>query len=140
MRRRTKSREFALQILYKMDITADQTESSIENFWLLNTEEEIEGQIKDFASELVRGVMVNLKAIDEYISRYATNWQLSRMAYVDRNILRMGCYEILFRDDIPLKVSINEAVELAKKYSGPEASKFVNGILDKVKLEKKKEP
>jgi transcription antitermination factor NusB len=80
--------------------------------------------------------MDNMKAIDEKISGFAENWQLKRMAVVDRNILRMSGYELLFRDDIPPKVAINEAVELAKKYSGPEAGKFVNAILDKIKSEK----
>jgi len=137
MRRRTKAREFALQILYQIDITAENAEIAIDNFWQLSVEEDVDQEIKAFTTELVRGVAANLKAIDEYISRYATNWQLNRMAFVDRNILRMGCCEIVFRSDIPLKVAINEAVELAKKYSGIEAGKFVNGILDKVKLEKK---
>lgn len=137
MRRRSLAREFALQILYKIDITGEEVKPCIEDFWRLNTEAEAESSVKAFASDLVRGVITNLKVIDEYVSRYATNWQLNRMSYIDRNILRLGCFEIIFRDDIPLKVSINEAVELAKKYSSPEASKFVNGILDKIKLEKK---
>jgi N utilization substance protein B len=92
----------------------------------------------DFSSQLVQGVAENLEKIDKKISEYATNWRLERMAYVDRNILRLGSYELLFREDIPPKVSINEAVELAKKFSSQEASKFVNGILDKIKSEHKK--
>jgi transcription antitermination factor NusB len=70
--------------------------------------------------------------------QFAANWQLERMAVVDRNIMRLGAFELLYRDDIPPKVSINEAVELAKKFSGLESGKFVNAILDKIKLEKKK--
>jgi len=137
MRKRTLSREFALQILYKVDITSADPQSSIDNFWKLSLEEDVQDDVKEFARGIVMGVCNNLKEIDEYISRYATNWRLERMAYVDRNILRMGCYELIFCADIPVKVAINEAVELAKKYSGSEAGKFVNGILDKVKLEKK---
>jgi len=138
MRKRTLAREFALQILYQMDMTHDSDDLCLINFWQANTEKHIGEDIKDFASGLVRGVAANLETIDTRIAQYATNWQLKRMAVVDRNILRLGAYEIVFRDDIPPKVSINEAVELAKRYSSLEASKFVNGILDKIKLEKDK--
>lgn len=138
MRKRTRSREFALQVLYQIDITADNCSESLSNFWQAHADEDISGEIKSFTTELVSGVAEKLQGIDQKISQYATNWQLGRMAVVDRNILRLGCFELIFRDDIPPKVSINEAVELAKKYSGPEAGKFVNAILDKIKLEKKK--
>ena len=138
MRKRTKSREFALQVLYQMDITHDVCSSALDSFWQSHADEEILEELKDFTAELVQGVTENLKLIDQKISQYATNWQLERMAVVDRNILRMSCFELLFRQDIPPKVSINEAVELAKKYSDPEAGKFVNAILDKIKLEKEK--
>ena len=138
MRKRTLAREFAVQILYQMDITRDDYAVSLENFWKAYTEEAIEEDIKNFTNELVKGVADNLPEIDKKINQYATNWELKRMAVVDRNILRLSCYELMFRDDIPAKVSINEAIELAKKYSGLEAGSFVNGILDKIKLEKNK--
>lgn len=136
MRKRTQSREFALQILYQMDVTNDRSIDSLNVFWK-TAEKPVEDQVKDFTSELVKGVLDNMAQIDNKIVEYATNWHIQRMAVVDRNILRLSCYELLFRQDIPPKVSINEAVELAKKYSGPEASKFVNGILDKINPEKK---
>ena len=129
MRKRTRGREFALQVLYQIDITGDNYNIGLDSFLIDET-------IKSFTAELVKGVADNLRVIDKKISQYATNWQLGRMAVVDRNILRLGCFELLFRDDIPPKVSINEAVDLAKKYSGPEAGKFVNAILDKINLEK----
>jgi transcription antitermination factor NusB len=138
MRKRTRAREFALQVLYQMDITHDNYDIALDNFWQSHSYEQIEQDMKNFTSELVAGVKENLKVIDSKISQYATNWQLERMAVVDRNVLRLSCFELLFRDDIPPKVSINEAVELAKKYSDPEAGKFVNAILDKIKLEKNK--
>ena len=138
MRKRTLAREFALQVLYQTDITHDNCDAALSNFWQAHSEEDIAEEIKKFTDELAWGVTENLQAIDTKIAQYATNWQLKRMAVVDRNILRMGSFELMFRDDIPFKVSINEAVELAKKYSSPEASKFVNGILDKIKLEKSK--
>jgi transcription antitermination factor NusB len=138
MRKRTQSREFALQVLYQIDITHDNCAAALDNFWQAHTEENIEDEIKSFTGEIVKGTTEKLVEIDRKIVQYATNWQLERMAVVDRNILRMGCWELLFRDDIPPKVSINEAVDLAKKFSGVEAGKFVNAILDKVKLEKEK--
>lgn len=138
MRKRTKGREFALQILYQIDITHDDYEDSLSNFWQTQEAEPADQELKDFTTAIVKGVAENLKLIDTKISLYAANWKLERMAVVDRNIMRLGCFELLFRDDIPPKVSINEAVELAKKYSGVEAGKFVNAILDKIKLEKNK--
>lgn len=137
MRRRTHARESALQILYQIDITRDGCEESLDNFWQSHSDEAFEQEVKDFTAILVKGVVQNQKVIDENISRFAANWQLERMAVVDRNILRMSCYELMFCADIPAKVSINEAVELAKKYSSPDAGKFVNAILDKIKSDKK---
>jgi len=136
MRKRTQAREFALQVLYQIDITSDPADAALDNFWLSHADEGIDEELKRFTSELVRGVRDNLNAIDSKISKYAANWHLKRMAVVDRNILRLGTCELTTRQDIPPKVSINEAVDLAKKYSGLEAGKFVNAILDKIKLEK----
>ena len=138
MRKRTLSREFALQILYQMDITSDNYDICLNNFWQAHSEEHIDEEVKNFTTELVKGVADNLETIDKKITQYATNWQLRRMAVVDRNILRMSCFELMFREDIPPKVSINEAVELAKKYSGTVAGKFVNAISDKIKQEENK--
>ena len=138
MRKRTLGREFAMQILYQADITRQGCETSMDNFWEMHKEDNLDGEVKDFAAELVRGVSSNLEKIDATLAQFATNWQLGRMAVVDRNILRIGCFELLFRDDIPPKVAINEAVEIAKKFSGIEAGKFVNGVLDKINIEEKK--
>jgi len=136
MRKRSLSREIALQVLYQMDITHDPLEQSWDGFWLSSDLEQIDQPVRDFARDLVKGVSENVAAIDEKISSYARNWELERMAVVDRNILRLGVFELLFRSDIPPKVSINEAVELAKKFSELKSGKFVNGILDKVKSER----
>lgn len=136
MRKRTQARVFALQVLYQMDITGDNSDESLNKFWQ-TAENPVEDQIKNFTGELVKGVADNKGEIDKKIIEFATNWQIERMAVIDRNILRISCYELIFRNDIPPKVSINEAVELAKKYSGVEAGKFVNGILDKINPEKK---
>jgi transcription antitermination factor NusB len=135
MRKRTKARECALQALYLMDLTGDKPQEALENFWLSQPDKEIDGEVKEFTNGLVAGVAQYREVVDEGISKYATNWQLKRMAVVDRNILRMAAYELLYCKDIPAKVSINEAVNLAKKFSGIEAGKFVNGVLDKIKIE-----
>lgn len=138
MRKRTKAREYVLQMLYQVEITRGNWQETLENFWQGNERKDIPGELKDFSAELLGGVVNHMQEIDKKISKYAANWQLERMAFVDRNIMRLGCFELLFRQDIPPKVAINEAVELAKKYSGLESGKFVNAILDQVKIEKEK--
>ena len=87
---------------------------------------------KEFTIQLVKGVMGNIEKIDKTISKYATNWQIDRMAVIDRNILRIAAFELLFLDDIPPKVSMNEAIDIAKRYGDKDSGKFVNGILDKI--------
>ena len=134
MRKRTKAREYALQILYMYDVInyADvDMAKELDNFWMENDEQDPE--VKAFADKLASGVMENLSKLDEQISSFAQNWELKRMAVVDRNVLRMGSFELMYLEDIPPKVSINEAVDLAKKYSGDESGKFVNGILDRIR-------
>jgi len=138
MRKRTKAREYVLQMLYQVDITRCPWQEILKNFWESNEQEDIAQELKDFSAQLLEGAVKHMQEIDKKISQYAANWQLERMAFVDRNIMRLGCFELLFREDIPPKVAINEAVELAKKYSGIEAGKFVNAILDQVKIEKEK--
>ena len=130
MRKRTKAREYALQILYAVDITGDDPEDCVKRFWEGN--EESSGEVKKFAAGLVLGVSDNKKEIDNMIAKYATNWQLDRMAVIDRNVLRFAAYELLYAKDIPPKVSINEAIDIAKKFGGPDSGKFVNGVLDKI--------
>ncbi len=132
MRKRTKARQLALQILYQIDITHDNSSVSLENFWR-SQPQEIDSTVQQFTSELVKGIQNYYQIIDEKISKYAKNWELKRMAIVDRNILRQACFELLYCPDIPPKVTINEAIELAKRFSGIEAGKFVNGILDRIR-------
>ena len=132
MRKRTQAREYALQILYQIDVRNDPEDKILVDFW---KNIETEPEVSDFAAKLVIGTIRNKKKIDEMISKYASNWKLSRMAVIDRNVLRMAAYELLFCEDIPPKVSINEAVDLAKKFGDTESGKFVNGILDKINKE-----
>jgi transcription antitermination factor NusB len=138
MRKRTRAREIALQALYQLDITHGDSGSALEKLWQMLPEDELIEEQKEFSTKLVNGVLDNIGQLDDKISQYAANWKLERMAVVDRNILRMSAFELLFCQDIPPKVSINESVYLAKKFSGKEAGKFVNAILDKIKQEKEK--
>ena len=138
MRKRSKAREYVLQMLYQVDITRGNWQETLNSFWESNEQENISAELKDFSAGLLGGVIEHMQEIDKKISKYAENWQLERMAFVDRNIMRLGCFELIFREDIPPKVTINEAVELAKKYSGSESGKFVNAILDQIKIEKEK--
>ncbi len=142
MRKRSVARECALKILYQVELTSRPYEKAVEAFW--EQESEHEDAVRDLTFKIVHGVFENLSAIDAKISEYATNWQIKRMAVIDRNVLRMGLYELKFATDIPPKVAINEAVDLAKKYGDMESGKFVNGILDRIHKEevaqKKEEP
>ena len=130
MRKRSLAREHALKILYQADITRRDIKTASEIYW--KDTDDKDPVIHEFSGRLIEGVSANSKKIDEMITIYATNWQLKRMAVIDRNILRMGVFELVFAPDIPPKATINEAVELAKKYGDLESSKFVNGILDKL--------
>lgn len=136
MRKRTQAREFALQILYQIDITNDDLSASLEDFWK-NRENEAEADVRAFTEKIVSGMAKHKLEIDKAISEAAKNWQLDRMAVVDRNILRIATYELLYQQDIPHKVAINEAIDIAKKYGDQDSGKFVNGILDNISKTKR---
>jgi len=138
MRKRTQSRELALKALYQIDIRNESISDVSE--LVIGESYNIEPSVKEFADKLIRGTREKILILDEKIGNYATNWELKRMAIVDRNILRLACFELLFCDDIPSKVTINEAVELAKKFGDVESGKFVNGILDKFNKTELKKP
>ena len=110
----------------------------MESYW--KAEETKDHEIITYANLLAQGVAGRITDIDHKISDYATNWQIKRMAIIDRNVMRIGLYELQHTTDIPPKVAINEAVELAKKYGDLESSKFVNGILDKIHKKEIVEP
>lgn len=139
MRRRTKARELALQILYQVDIRKEEADILLEDFWQQEQQAKgkINNSIKEFTTALVKGTLKNLQKINAVISSYAENWELDRMAVIDRNIIRMASFELLYLEDIPPKVSINEAVDLAKRYGDVDSGKFVNGILDRISKEVK---
>lgn len=129
MRVRSKAREVALCILYQQEISRRDTSELFSRY----LEEYPQSQeVIDFASTLVQGVFSRLTLLDERIKTYARNWEIERMAIIDRNILRLAIFELLFLEEVPPKVSINEAIELAKKFGDTDSPRFVNGILDKV--------
>ena len=128
MLERSRARRLAMQILYQRDITGE-TVGRILGTKSYSVEE---GEPDGFCCELLRGVEEHLVEIDETIGTVSENWSVSRMPLVDRNILRLATFEVLFVDDVPASVAINEAVELAKVFGGEDSSKFVNGVLGKI--------
>jgi len=141
---RRRAREFALQILYQLDVQEQLSdEQALGMFWRnFAATAEAEGamaadlgDIQPFAEKLVRGVREHLVELDAQIQGASKNWRLERMARVDRNLLRLALYELKHVEDVPAKVAINEAIEIAKRYGTNESSAFVNGILDRCREE-----
>lgn len=137
MGKRRKSREFALKVLFQLDITKENPikalECSKENF--LKTKDD-----DDFARKIVLGVCEHHKEIDDLIERYSENWRLDRMSVVDRNILRLAVFELLYCEDIPPKVTLNEAIDLGKKFGTEDSGSFINGILDRIQKDFVRKP
>jgi len=121
-------REWAVQFLFQHDFNADDKDRALEDFWTLQN---VNKKSRPFATELIRGVLDHLHELDERIQNYADHWDVKRLNAVDRNVIRLALFEMLFRPDIPPVVSINEAVDIAKRFSSNESGKFVNGILDR---------
>jgi len=132
MGKRRKAREAALKILYMTDITKEDPDEALDLFWL---EREVHPEVKGFTEELVFGTIHHLSEIDHLLRECSEHWSLDRMNVVDRNILRAAIFEICFLDDIPSNVTINEAIEIAKKFGTEDSAHFVNGILDRAKRE-----
>lgn len=127
--RRSRAREVCLQLLFQFDFNSTVEPAVIENF--------MSGRLHDAASaaycrDLYSGVVEQRTAIDQLLTDVAENWRLPRMAAVDRNILRLGAFELLFRPDVPVPAALNEAVELARRFGNKDSTAFVNGILDKI--------
>ena len=137
MRLRSKARAIALSLLYQIEMIKIDSCQACRNY---SENYHQKQEVIDFFSLLVEGVIKNLPSIDSLIKKHAKNWEIGRMAVVDRSILRMGCFELLFSKDIPPKVAIDEAIELAKRFGDIDSPRFVNGILDKIyKVEKGEE-
>ena len=128
--KRRRSREYALQVLFQLELTGSElNDEMLNDFWEGNDEDD---EVKEFTYKIVRTALKNREKIDETIQRAAEHWSLERMASIDRNILRAATCELLYRTDIPPSVVINEAIEVAKKYSTEDSGPFINGILDKI--------
>jgi N utilization substance protein B len=126
---RRKARELAMQTLYCMDMLENKSEELVEK---LCEAVESSPDIRPFCDRLVNGVMDKKPAIDQVIEEFSDNWKLFRMACVDRNVLRIAVFELMYCDDIPPRVAINEAVDIGKKYGTQDSGAFINGILDSI--------
>lgn len=136
MGKRRLARELTLQFLYQTDALRgfspeNRIDKSIDSFWKARHKKQ-DHDTREFMEILSRGVVENIQGIDQIISKYSTHWRLARMPNIDRNILRMAIYEIAYLKNIPPAVTINEAVEIAKKYGSEESGGFINGVLDRV--------
>ena len=133
MGKRRRAREVALQFLYELDLNAaDDPTPREKDFWARHP---LSDEARAFSEALVRGTKANQTKIDQLIGESAEHWEFDRMAVVYRNILRMGVWELLWSPDVPPKVAINEAVDLAKKFGTKESSRFINGVLDHIHKE-----
>jgi N utilization substance protein B len=128
---RSRCREWALQCLYQGEFSGQPDNMAVEQFW---SHFQDQGSPPAYFKELVAGVGSHLAELDALIARYSEHWRLERMTIVDRNLLRLAIYELLYQPGIPPKVVINEAVEIAKRYGSEASGAFVNGILDQVRL------
>ena len=130
---RRKARELALQFLYQIEINREDPAEALRLFW---TEHPAPRETIDYATDLIRGTRSKMAEIDRLLARLTRNWDIGRMAAVDRNLLRLAAYEMLYLRKAPPIVVINEAVEIAKRYSTPDSGAFVNGILDGIRKER----
>jgi N utilization substance protein B len=127
MGQRRKARESALQILYQLEFDETEAGEAVDRYW---RQKRAPAETKEYSRWLVEGIMADRGEVDRTIQSVSEHWRIARMAFVDRNILRLAAYELLRADSIAPAIVINEAIEIAKKYSGAEAAVFVNGILD----------
>jgi len=135
--RRKKSRGFALQVLYQLNITKQDVITALHQFqenFLSN------GGTDEFLKHLVLGVLEHCSELDRLIEKYSENWHLDRINIIDRNILRMALFELLYCEEIPPKVTINEAIDLGKQYGSEDSGSFINGILDRIQNEVVRKP
>lgn len=130
MSQRRKAREYALQILFQYDLANGSLTETMGEFW---KDKKVNSKIVSFCYQLVNGTIDNIQEIDRRISLCSLHWKLDRMSTVDRNVLRIATYELLFLKDTPASVVINEAIEVAKKFGTENSAKFINGILDSIR-------
>ena len=134
---RRKSREFALQVLYQWEITKKDVTKILSEFQASLSESE---ERDEFLNRLILGVLEHCQEIDRLIEKYSENWRLVRMDIIDRSILRIAVFELLHCEDIPPKATMNEAIELGKRYGSEDSGGFINGILDRIQNEAVRKP
>jgi N utilization substance protein B len=137
LRRRRKSREFALQVLYQLNITKQEAVTALARFQEHFSPHQ---EADEFLNRLVLGVLDHCQELDRLIEQYSENWHLDRINMVDRNILRMALFELLYCEEIPPKVTMNEAIDLGKRYGSEDSGCFINGILDRIQNEVVRKP
>ncbi|MBI2082569.1 MAG: transcription antitermination factor NusB [Deltaproteobacteria bacterium] len=137
MGQRRKARELALQLLYQMEMQDVGPKVVIDRF---AESEEYPEEAKKFSYELVEGTYRNRREIDELIEKHSSHWKIARMSAVDRNILRLGVYELSYLNDVPTSVAIDEAIEIAKRFGTENSGAFINGILDNIAKDVRKDP
>lgn len=130
MGRRRRAREDTLRILFRLEFNDQDVEEVVARYW---KERKAEKEVREYSNWLTRGIVSRKKKMDSIIQSASEHWRLSRMTLIDRNVLRMALFELLFEENIAPAIIINEAIEIAKKYSGEEAAPFINGILDAVR-------
>jgi N utilization substance protein B len=135
--KRRRSREFALQVLYQLDITKQDATRAIAQS---RDHFSPKGERDEFVERIVLGVLQHRQKIDRLIEQYSENWRLDRMNIVDRNILRMATFELLYCEEIPPKATLNEAIDLGKRYGSEDSGSFINGILDRIQNEAVRKP
>ena len=136
MGRRRKAREYALQVLFQIDLTAVAARTALDQFW---TDHEAKPDERSFAESLVSGVLEQRRELDRWIAGSADNWRIERMAVVDRNVLRVAVHELLNEEQTPPPVVIDEAVAVAKRFGSGDSGGFINGVLDSIRLRLEKE-
>jgi transcription antitermination protein NusB len=132
---RRKAREYALQILYALDLNPAPTGDFLKVFWEMNA---TKPEVEEYATLIVKGTLENQTRIDSLISAHSSHWKIDRMPATDRNILRIGTYELLEEQTVPPKAVINEAIEIAKKFGTTDSATFINGVLDSIHQELQK--
>ncbi|HYA93831.1 MAG TPA: transcription antitermination factor NusB [Thermodesulfobacteriota bacterium] len=137
MRRRRRSREYALRVLFQLNITKQEAITALGQF---QEHFSRNGEADEFMKLLVLGVLEHREALDRLIQQYSENWRLDRINIIERNILRMALFELLYCEEIPPKVTINEAIDLGKRYGSEDSGGFINGILDRIQNEVVRKP
>jgi N utilization substance protein B len=137
LRKRRKSREYALQVLFQLNITKQEAIKALSQFQEHFSQD---GEADEFLKRLVLGVLEHCQELDRLIEQYSENWRLDRINIIERNILRMALFELLYCEEIPPKVTINEAIDLGKRYGSGDSGGFINGILDRIQNEVVRKP